>query len=65
MSRFFSCFAALLLIVGAVVLQTFSLSYGGAIEGFITNYIGWGALILAFLAGSFGTCLVMGEMSPT
>lgn len=65
MSRFFSCLAVVLLIVGSIGLQTFSLSYGGAIEGFITNYIGWGALILAFLAGSFGTCLVMGDSSPT
>ncbi|MGE8065217.1 hypothetical protein [Pseudomonas sp. NPDC089569] len=64
MSKFVSTLVVVALALGAVVLQGFTLAYGGAVEESITVCFGWGALVLAFVAGAVATASSFGDSKP-
>ncbi|MDF9779098.1 hypothetical protein [Pseudomonas baetica] len=65
MSKFFSTLVVVVLVLGAIALQGFTLAYGGVVEESITNFIGWGSLVLAFFAGAVVTATGLGVSKPT
>lgn len=65
MSKFFSTLVFVVLVIGAIALQGFTLAYGGAVEESITNLFGWASLALAFVAGAVAMASSLGVSKPT